>query len=321
MAIYLFSKDKMEELKPTTYQNEGIMERYDLQQSIRNNISVIADDCLIISEEYSEWADSRKRIDLLAIDKKGNLVIIELKRTNTGDHMELQSIRYAAMLSTFTFQKAIETYQRYLDKNNIEKDAKSELLTFIECDEESFASDIRIILASSDFSKELTTTVLWLRNEKNININCVKITPYKIDDKILIDSQQIIPLPESEDYMVKLKEQKEERIKSKKDKTKYKFEGKIYNKRQLVLVTIKKIVELFKPSTIDELSNKFSNKKIFASVEMAQKKPQRFFLNDDDLIIINDKKFAISNQWGIISINDFIADIRKIGINVEEIKL
>ena len=52
---------------------------------------------LVISEEFGEWEESRRRIDLLGLDKDANLVVIELKRTEDG---ELQSIRYAAMVST-----------------------------------------------------------------------------------------------------------------------------------------------------------------------------------------------------------------------------
>ncbi len=53
---------------------------------------MIAPDLLVVSEEFGEWDDSRRRIDLLAIDRDANLVVIELKRTEDGGHMELQAI-------------------------------------------------------------------------------------------------------------------------------------------------------------------------------------------------------------------------------------
>ena len=85
-------------------------ERQDLQRLLRSQIEIVSPDTLIISEEFSQWEDSNRRIDLLGIDKNANLVVIELKRTEDGGHMELQSIRYAAMISAMTFERAVEVY-------------------------------------------------------------------------------------------------------------------------------------------------------------------------------------------------------------------
>ena len=71
------------------------------------NIGVIALNVLVVAEEFGDWDDSRRRIDLLGVDKVGtNLVVIELKRTEDGRHMELQAIRCTRiMISSTTFAK------------------------------------------------------------------------------------------------------------------------------------------------------------------------------------------------------------------------
>lgn len=99
MAIYKLNGDKIIELTKTTFSNEKISEARDLQKFIINSIEVIDKDLLVISSEFGDWEDSRRRIDILCIDKDANLVVIELKRTEDGGHMELQSIRYAAMVA------------------------------------------------------------------------------------------------------------------------------------------------------------------------------------------------------------------------------
>lgn len=212
MAIYTLQTSSLKEIQKTEFKVEEILEK-ELQDAIEKRIEVIAPNCLVISKEFSEWEDSQRRIDLLAIDKKANLVVIEFKRTKTGAYMELQSLRYAAMVSTLTFERAVEIYQGYLKSIKSEDEARNNLLSFLEWkepQEDEFALDVRIILVSEDFSTELTTSVMWL-NEKDIDISCTRLIPYKHQGQILIDVQQIIPLPEAEEYQTRIKEQSKER--------------------------------------------------------------------------------------------------------------
>jgi hypothetical protein len=93
-----------------------------------------------------------------------------------------------------------------------------QFLGWSEPDEDRFNQDVRIVLVSAEFSKELTTVVLWL-NDRDMDIRCVRIKPHKLDDRLLVDVQQVIPLPEAEGYIVPLQEKKrKERIACKRDR-------------------------------------------------------------------------------------------------------
>ena len=98
MPIFEITQSAIRKLSETTFSAAGVRERADLQRLLRSNIEVVSPDTLVISEEFGEWEDSRRRIDLLGLDRDANLVVIELKRTEDGGHMELQAIRYAGML-------------------------------------------------------------------------------------------------------------------------------------------------------------------------------------------------------------------------------
>ncbi len=213
MAICKVENDKLIELENTSFEYERIYEVSHLQNYLSNAIQIIDKDLLVISTEFSDWEDSDRRIDILCVDSEANLVVIELKRTKDGAHMELQAIRYSAMIAKMKFETAVNTYAKYLKKINSDLDAKENLLKFLEWDEileDKFAQDVKIILVSADFSKELTTSVLWL-NEKYIDfIRCVRVKPQKDGEKLYFDIQQIIPLPESADYQVRLKEKADE---------------------------------------------------------------------------------------------------------------
>ncbi len=155
MAIYSFENKAFQKIGETNFNNEGILERQHLQAALKTQIDIVAPNCLVISEEFSEWSESQRRIDILAVDKEANLVVIELKRTDTGEFMELQALRYAAMVSTLTFVRATEIYQKYLNSVGSETNAETALLDFFgweELQEDDFASDVRIILVSANFS-------------------------------------------------------------------------------------------------------------------------------------------------------------------------
>ncbi|MGI6176345.1 MAG: DUF4268 domain-containing protein [Christensenellales bacterium] len=85
-------------------------------------------------------------------------------------------------------------------------------------------SDQRIILVAANFRKEVTSTVLWLRNYHGVDITCIKVTPYKDDEKLYLDSEQIIPMQDTGDYQIRLTAKKqEETISSKEEAARYKI--------------------------------------------------------------------------------------------------
>jgi hypothetical protein len=333
MPIYEFTSNELIPVNRTSYASENIMERSHLQSALKKNIEIVAPDCRVISEEFSEWSDSQRRIDLLAVDKNANLVVIELKRTEKGEYMELQAIRYSAMVSTLTFRRTVDIHQHYLDKNEASGNAEQKLLEFLDWDythEEGFNNEVRIILISANFSKELTTSVLWL-NQHLVDITCVRLIPYKNNDQLLIDVQQIIPLPEAESFQVKIKQKAEEQRQqraSERDFTRYSFDGNDYNKRKLVLAVITYWISQNKPADIDALQKAFPpslhGSGLFAQYETAKEVYSRsgisrHFLGDDELIrFADDSVYAISNQWGKGNIEGFIQTSIELGLEITE---
>jgi hypothetical protein len=212
MPIFEMTHDRLVELHPTAFASQGLRERADLQRLLRDQVEIIAPDVLVVSEEFGGWEDSKRRIDLLGLDRDANLVVIELKRTEDGGHMELQAIRYAAMVSKMTFDKVAEVFQEHLQATGRGGAARELLLEFLQwdsVDEDRFAQDVRIVLASAEFSKELTSAVLWL-NEHGLDVRCVRLRPHTDGNRVFLDVQQILPLPETSEYFVSLREKKAE---------------------------------------------------------------------------------------------------------------
>ncbi len=179
MALYVVSDDALRPVQETTFASEKLFERRDIQRLLKANIAALDPDLMVIAEEYGEWEESSRRIDLLCIDKQGQLVVVELKRTDDGGHMELQAIRYAAMVSSMSFDQLVSAHAGYLkeeDGRAIAEDAILRFLGWEPPEQKSLSDDVRIILVSADFSIEVTTAVLWL-NDRDLDITCFRMKP------------------------------------------------------------------------------------------------------------------------------------------------
>lgn len=204
MAIYRVDQNQLVEVPKTDFGSQGILERQDLQRLLKSQIQVLSPDLMVIAEEFGEWEDSNRRIDLLCLDREANIVVVELKRTQDGGHMELQAIRYAAMVSTMSFTQLVEAHSRLAGGQELAREAILNFLNWNDIQEDLFAQNVKIILASADFGRELTTAVLWL-NQWGLDIQCIRLKPHRMNDgTLLLNVQQIIPLPEAADFQTRI---------------------------------------------------------------------------------------------------------------------
>ncbi|MFT5646701.1 MAG: hypothetical protein ACI976_001383 [Aureispira sp.] len=212
------STNNVEKLEQKLFKELKIKERDHLQEWIAKNPEMLGEDLLIIQKEFDGFNDTNERLDLLAIDKDGGLVIIENKLDDTGRDVVWQAMKYTSYCSTLTTSQIIKLYQSYLDKWHNGDDAKQNLLEFLERSEEELLlnrNDQRMIFVANNYRKEVTSTVLWLLKH-DIQIKCFRATPYSMGDDVFLQVEQIIPLPETAQFMIDAKEkQKEESSKSK----------------------------------------------------------------------------------------------------------
>ena len=300
-------------LAPTTFAERGLKEG-DLQKLLKKQIDVISPETLIVAEEFNDWDDSSRRIDLLGIDKAANLVVIELKRTEDGGHMDLQAIRYAAMISTLTFDRLVEIYKKDLSASGAEEDARDGLLGHLQWedpDESEFGREVKIVLAAAEFSKELTTAVMWL-NERGLDIRCVRMRPYTTNNgKVLLDVQTVVPIPEAVDYQVRVREKKQrERESRPRDYTRYDLSvGDVkYSalpKRRMMYHIVRAVLKnggtpYQVAEVIPKRKIKIYDRKVDAEQLMKElgQRSSRWFCRADEIFHVDGMTCILSNQWG-----------------------
>lgn len=190
----------------------GFREREHLQEWIAKNPEVLGEELLIIQKEFNGFNDTNERLDLLAINKRGELVVIENKLDDTGRDVTWQALKYTSYCSTLKTDDVIRLYQLYLNKHSKNENATELLREFLEQEEGDLilnTEDQRIIFVANNYRKEVTSTVLWLIDH-DVKIKCFRATPYSRGKEIFLQIEQIIPLPETAAFMIDAKEKERE---------------------------------------------------------------------------------------------------------------
>lgn len=206
-------KNRITQIKACTFSELGFKEREHLQEWLEHNPEVFGEELLFIQKEFDGFDDTRERLDLLAIDKQGNLVIIENKLDDSGRNVTWQVLKYASYCSSLSKQQIKDIYQAYLTKTGSETTSEENIAEFLDAEdfgEIQLNQNQRIILVSGDFRKEVTSTVMWLLTKYNLKIQCFKATPYSFGEEIFLDIKQIIPVKEAEEFTIRMAEKAQE---------------------------------------------------------------------------------------------------------------
>ena len=208
--------NRISPVKTKRFSELGFTERKHLQEWLAHEPSALGEELLIIQKEFDGFDDTRERLDLLALDKDGNLVIIENKLDDSGRDVVWQALKYASYCASLTKAQIVDIYQQYLDRYepvtrevdllNAPASASARICEFLDAPDLdelklNLGNSQRIMLVAANFRKEVTSTALWLLGQ-GISIACFKITPYSLGEQLLINIDQIIPTPEAKELMI-----------------------------------------------------------------------------------------------------------------------
>jgi RecB family endonuclease NucS len=84
--------NRISPVKIKTFSELGFTERKHLQEWLAHSPDALGEELLIIQKEFDGFDDTRERFDLLALDKAGNLVIIENKLDDSGRDVVWQAL-------------------------------------------------------------------------------------------------------------------------------------------------------------------------------------------------------------------------------------
>ncbi|WP_233192177.1 endonuclease NucS domain-containing protein [Sporosarcina sp. P34] len=201
--MYNVSSGKAVKIEATTFSEINYKES-DIEELLRKNIDMICDEeesMLIVGRQVRNAQHGIS--DLTAVDNKGNIVLIEIKRDRKDiesrkEAFEFQAIRYAAGYATIEDPEDLvnKIYAPYIERYRGEFESgfltsvelgNRKLMEFLKTNgaESNFNQSQEIILVASDFDEQTLSAVAWL-NSYTVNISCYKMIPYKIKDEVYI---------------------------------------------------------------------------------------------------------------------------------------
>lgn len=222
---------ELEHLPEEEFAKLDLLETDDLEEWAIEEPRILGEDLLVISSQYANFQDLRDRLDILALDPNGKLVVVELKRDRADRTTDLQAIKYASYCATLTAEDIQKDYRTFWNDRTgndwspeevgekfakfLNQDAVNEV-TYTDDGWANFELDDRprILLLAGSFGPEITSPVMWLIEEFDMDITCTRIEAYEHQDRIILNSQQVIPIPEAEEYLTKRREKQEKQKQS-----------------------------------------------------------------------------------------------------------
>lgn len=208
--VFEVSDSRATKAVPISLEEAGLREREHLQEWIVANPEILGEDIMIVTVEFGSWvshsgSSERDRLDILALDSSGRLVVVELKRGRAPETVDMQAVKYAAMASRFEPDELAAAHAAFLSsRGEIVSDTEAlERLNIhagYSMDTETLRSP-RIVLMASAFPPSVTATVVWL-SEMGVDLALVQFHAYRAGEKVLVSVSKLYPVRNVEEFTV-----------------------------------------------------------------------------------------------------------------------
>ncbi len=162
----------MGELNPleTSLASEGRTERFDLEKWIASDPSIIRPGLEVIGSQVTTRSGP---LDLLAVDRSGDLVVIELKRDQLPREALAQAIDYASDVASWSIDKIREVCTKHMGRSL--EDVLSEAFPDLALESLAINEAQRITLVGFAIEPALERMIEWLSGVYGVGINAVSL--------------------------------------------------------------------------------------------------------------------------------------------------
>ncbi|MCL1986297.1 MAG: endonuclease NucS [Betaproteobacteria bacterium] len=156
-----------------------------LEEWIVADISLIAPDLLVIGQQVI--TPSGARIDILAMNSNGDLVVLELKRDKTPREVVAQILDYASWVRTLETQELVRIFktfqeQRRIGQNESLDDAYRRCFSTSGLPEE-YNGNHSLVIVATELDESTERIVTYLSEAYSVPINAVFFRFFKDEDR------------------------------------------------------------------------------------------------------------------------------------------
>ncbi len=193
-----------ERLTTTSLSEEGF-EEDDLREWIIGRSGEVLDEELLIIGRETGVAGIGDGIDILAVDRGGNMVVVELKRGELREAVDFQALKYASYISRWSYDDIKQQFETFL-QSKWGREIHGDDAGFSERIEEFCDDDYelngqqRVFLVGSTVQERIGSVVLWLR-EQDIDVSIVQFSLLKdANHEVFLDSKTLVPTSDLEKF-------------------------------------------------------------------------------------------------------------------------
>lgn len=195
---------------------QGRMTETEFETAVIAAPQVLGEELLVLGRQLADFSEDQQRLDVLALDKAGEIVLIELKVTESFRFTDVQALAYAGAYADLGPSHFSETLFRSLHGPDAElfrrstgidgsaqlEDVKSAILEFL-VDFDSFSEwqpsqQVRIKLVAPGFTQRVLKNVKWLGEVYGMPIEAIRAQLYERDDRLEVTCERLLPLPGEE---------------------------------------------------------------------------------------------------------------------------
>lgn len=185
----------------------GLLSEQKLEDLIVANPQLAGEELLVLGRQLKEFQEDDKRLDVLAVDRDGEIVLLELKVDEDFGVTDLQALTYAAAYANKTgehFAATLMHWRRRTGTDDTTLDAAKETLTaFLALDafdDWEPSQHVRVKLIAPNFPRRVLATVKWLGDLYGMRIEAIRAHLFAVGDELQCSFERVLPLPGAEEF-------------------------------------------------------------------------------------------------------------------------